>query len=152
MGSQETGLDLALAHARSEQEQLRDRLRVVDEVIRYLKEAIADSMAGAVEEGPGAGHGAEGRFADKSAPEAAEIVLKERAKPMHLKEIAEAILAGGYAGQKDLKKLYANLYTTMTRRKAHVFRKVKGQAATFGLQAWIETDEKPLRQEPGAAL
>jgi len=70
---------------------------------------------------------------------------------MHLKDIVTAILRGGYDKQTNRAKLYSNLYTTMSRRKASVFKKIEGKPAMFGL---VESrEEYPLltKKEPDAA-
>ena len=74
------------------------------------------------------------KYDGMSAPVAAETVLREHGKPLHLRKIIDKMYNGGYSEQPDPKKLYNNLYTTMKLRKKKVFKMVK--PAVFALVEW----------------
>jgi len=70
------------------------------------------------------------RFAKSTAAEAAESVLREEGRAMHVDEIGKRLREGGYPRTEDPKKLYMSLTTTLTR--SDKFAKVK--PATFDLR------------------
>ena len=124
-----------IAKAKKEREELLQRAEGLNEVISYLSKQLTietPTKQGIEREiiTP-----ASGRFENCSAPEAAEIVLQEHGKEMHVKDVVREVLKGGYKGQTNKNKLYGNLFTRMS-RKPKVFKRNKRKKATFGLVDW----------------
>jgi hypothetical protein len=118
-------------------ERINDRLRVIDGAIEYFED-ILQKIDGAESAGVARVVVSESaRFKGKTAVSAAETVLREYGKPMHMDYIVREVLKGGYDAQRDPKRLYSNLFTTLSRRakKQDVFTKGK-KPATFGLLEW----------------
>lgn len=78
-----------------------------------------------------------GRFSKLSAAKAAVIVLREHGKPMHIKQLIRAVLAGGYPSTP--RKVRSTLSTNMHRQPG-LFEKVG--RATFGLTEWHTDDHR----------
>ena len=117
--------------------EIDERMQMIEGAIRYLEELMhkneprleSPRWKSAVAETE--------RFKGKSAVQAAEIVLKDNGKPMHMNLIVEQVLKGGYDGQKNPKKVYSNLFTTLSRKAESGKVFVKGKKpATFGLLEW----------------
>jgi len=127
-----------LKHAREERELVSKWLKSLDEFVRYLESFLGMAKVprqitmeeSVVPESQ--------RFRGKSAIVAAETVLRERGRAMHMKDIVKAILDGGYDKQLDPHKLYSSLFTNL-RRRHEVFRKAERKPATFAL---AESPEK----------
>jgi len=56
------------------------------------------------------------QFAELSGASAAEVILRDAGKPLHIKAIVQEMISRGFR-QKDPKKLYATLYSNMIRQK-----------------------------------
>lgn len=122
-----------LVIAKKERERLRGELTKLEATIQYL-ESVLEIEPSSMTEASSPGQPETKVFKGISAPKAAERVLREHGRPMHLKKIIEKMISGGFDGQTDTKKLYSNLYTTINKRKPGVFKKVK--KATFALKEW----------------
>ncbi len=123
----------ALAQATAERNELLNRVEKLNTVIEYLQKfggrakPAASTLASALEVA------ASERFKGISAVKAAEVVLRENGKPMHIKELTNAVLAGGYDRQRDFKKLRLALYTNLVRSER--FLKAP-EGAVFALTEW----------------
>ncbi len=123
----------ALTQATAERNELLNRVEKLNAVIEYLQklggraEPTANTLAGTLE------IAASERFKGISAVKAAEAVLKGNRKPMHIKELTNAVLAGGYDRQRDFKKLKLALYTNLVRSER--FLKAP-EGAVFALTEW----------------
>ena len=124
----------ALDSARKEREKHLEEIRRLDIFIQ-VAERLFDSMAHG-EQGELEGMVAESsekhnseRFKGKSMAEAAEIILREHGRPLHVKAMLQLIANGGYPKPK-----YVSLYPTLKRRPAFY----KAGEAKFGLTEWKE--------------
>jgi len=129
-----------LKHARKERELLRTWLASMDDFIRNLERFLGMrhtaeqvTMENIASQSPATSL----RFKGATSVAAAEIILRENGAPMHLDDIIDAILKGGYEKQRDQKKLYFTLFANLA-RKAKVFAKVPEKPATFGLVEWSQ--------------
>ena len=129
-----------LRKLRQERDELKDQLQRVSEFIAYLEEKIGREEPEIRFRRP-LMH--EERvtprvsFKGVTAAAAAEVILKMRGHPLHLKVIVREILQRGYEKQPKEGKLYNSLYTTMARRPDKFYR-VEDKRATFGLVEWRE--------------
>jgi hypothetical protein len=121
-----------IAKAKREKEELQRRVNSLTEVIGFLSQQLNTDTTTIRKRVPEVVNSSSNRFEKMNAPEAAEIVLRENGKPMHLNEVVTQLFAGGYKEQTDPKKLYGNLYTRLSRKKS-VFKRIAGKRATFGL-------------------
>lgn len=139
-------LQEVLDEAIKEREELRAKLEEVSRLIEFLERRITASGKPA---SPAVGIKEEmrtQRFKAMSAPKAAEIVLRENGKPMHLEKVSREIIKGGYTDQLDPKRLYLNLFSTLKRMadKGRVFKK-DNRPAMFGLVEWDSQLEMRVR-------
>lgn len=72
-----------------------------------------------------------GPYSEMSGPAAAEAVLREAGKALHIKEIVKRMVAGGYQ-TADQAKYRQSLYANLARQPKR-FKKVKTKKATFDL-------------------
>ena len=129
-----------LEQAKKERAQLLRKLDQNSEEIRHL-EGILTTLEKLVPSGATqTAMGFEGRFSDKSAPAAAEIVLRENQGFMHIGDIVGSILKGGYKKQPDFKKLKVSLFSNLARNDKFV--KHPEKKATFGLAEWKSEENK----------
>ena len=128
-----------LKMAKQEREKLYNKLRSLEATIQYLEgilgvvsnhPTIRDTKLNDIN-----------RFRGLSAPKAAEEVLRETGKPLHIDKIMDKMYDGGFDGQPDRKMLYSNLYSTMLKRKSNIFKRIPKKPATFGLVEWDKQRE-----------
>ncbi|MCE5272406.1 winged helix-turn-helix domain-containing protein [bacterium] len=130
-------------------EPLQKRLEQLNSVVQYIEESADVSFDSYQEQSTietpftSANQVPSQKYKNIPMIQAAEKVLRENGKPMHMKDIIQGILDGGYEQQKDPKRIYQSLYSTMSKRKPEVFYKIKNKQATFGLSEWKEKDSAP---------
>ncbi len=140
-------IERVLAEAERERQDLARKLEQVNVTIGFLRERLlqqkrAHTPSTGTVIVPGI---ASYRFKNKSAVEAAGIVLREHGKPMHINEIIDEVLKGGYSKQLDRKKMYYALYSSLQElaKKPQIFKKVA--PATFGLIEWTSQAELGIK-------
>ena len=79
------------------------------------------------------------RFENVTAPVAAETILRENGKPMHINDVITEILENGYREQTNRRKLYGNLYSRFSRKKVFVNR-ADGKPGFVALAEWSKKD------------
>ncbi|MBM4042932.1 MAG: hypothetical protein FJ290_30960 [Planctomycetes bacterium] len=128
-----------LTDVRAEREAAMAEVRKLDSVIQRLEELVgagASEPASADATPPSAAAQPSSRFAaGVTALGAAEIVLREAGKPMRVRLIADALIAGGFPSPpaKIMSTLNSNL-----RRRGKIF--VWASPGHFGLTEWKATE------------
>lgn len=71
--------------------------------------------------------------------EAAERVLREAKKPLHIKEIVSRMQGRGFFPTKPYEQMRATMVSQMNRKAEDgtIFTKIVEQPSTYGLQEWV---------------
>lgn len=135
-----------LERARRDRNSLKQKLKVVEDTIKYLENLIDNLSAGEqllFDEGFVV---SPNRFARMNIADAARAILKERGEPMTVKQISKVLLEGGYKGYREprnVRDVYTTLFPVMAYQRTDIFKKIEGEKATFGLVEWKKEKEKP---------
>lgn len=138
--------------AEEELRELRERIKRVEatkaDIGKLLERAGSSPPARTSSGNEGGEPQGTGEFAGLSASRAAERVLEDAGRPMHIRAIAEALCERGY-GKKPADELRVSLYTTLYRRNAFV--RLPYPKATFGLAKWGSPEAQAERLASGGA-